>query len=88
MRRVKFVKDVEALLQQREYVPTENLPNALAWRRSRPWLLVKFGLRVEIRAAHELRFMPKDGHSKVGTAKNSAEAIEIIDARELEAEFD
>lgn len=87
LRRSRFVRAVETELQRRGYVRAGNLPGVYEWRRASAWVHVGLGLRIEIRAAHELRLRFPDGRWRSPTAKDLPEAIEIIDAGQLTAEF-
>ncbi|MGA3294260.1 MAG: hypothetical protein ABSE45_09810 [Candidatus Acidiferrales bacterium] len=88
LRRASFVRMMESELQRRGYVRTTQLPNApLGFRRSLPWVLLKFNLRVEIHPHHVLRFVYSDGRSENLTAKDVVDALKMLDAAEISAEF-
>jgi hypothetical protein len=87
LRKTKFVRDVEVELQRRGFVQAFSLPGVYEWRRASMWNHPGFGLRVEIRASHQLRLRFPSGKWRILSAKDFAEAIEILDEGEGTARF-
>lgn len=87
LRRTEFVRAVETELQRRGYVRAGPLPGICEWRRLSAWQRIDLGLRIEIRKSHELRLRFPDGRWKSETPKDITEAIKIIGAAEIRAEF-
>jgi hypothetical protein len=87
LRITQFVRDLEIELQRRGFQRAVNLPGNYEWRRASMWRHPEFRLRVEIRASHELRLLFPDGKWRISSAKDFAEAIEILDAGEGTARF-
>jgi hypothetical protein len=64
-----------------------NLPGDYTWRRQSAWFHRRLRLRVEIREGHTLRMLLSNGKWKSSIAKDQNDALEIILAAELDAEF-